>query len=440
MEQSTFSSNVYKLSFLLLVISTLFQDLRLQAIFGTIARSPVVFISPVIFVLLLLLQRKYVVFPFSQLYLKYWIITFIVSVFILFATILFVTKGVPEMYGQSPYGKLFKSSSYNLVIFIFSYCLLNTSSKVSLSFIYKVVQGCFWFLVVLAVLEYFDLAFFDFLHTENVYGIFNKDIRIQLTSFEPSAAAPFFITFAVSFILLRYQLGMSKWITIISGIISILILTAIASKGVILIVVALLWAIRKNLSYKTIVPVIILSVPIIRFIITDTIPLLQYNIEDVETVSTRLTTVSASLYSLVVHPFGEGYGTYLYYFPKLIVPVFKWVVNFTGIPFLGGELEDMLYTGNSLISKSGVASEVMYNGWIAVIMLVLVVRYFNKLAGSIKNQGVYILFVFIMSYLFLSFLFSVSVESSYFFILPLAIIIKIIDTQHTSLPAKQNAT
>jgi hypothetical protein len=239
--------------------------------------------------------------------------------------------------------------------------------------------------------------------------------------------------------MLRYYLKKGKVLTYVGAILSILILTAIASKGVIVILVSLLWAIRRNITFATVVPVIICAVPIVQFIITDIIPDLLFDIEAFNSVSTRLTTLSASLYSLVVHPLGEGYGTYLYYFPKLVVPVFSWIITTTGIPFLGGELDDMVITGNSLMPKSGVASEIMYNGWIAVIMLIMLIRYFSGISKKITDKTIYILWSFIMSYIFLSFLFSVSIETSYFFILPLAVVTKIIEEKKHTVQASPEA-
>jgi hypothetical protein len=347
------------------------------------------------------------------------------SVLILLFTVLFVSDGLPYMYGENALIKLVKSCSYNLIIFIFSYVIFFLSDRVSINYISSILHYCFYFLLSYAALEYFNIYKFPFLHTA-YEGVFYGLNRVQLTTPEPSIAAPLFSTICMLVIILRTHLKKGLSGTVIISLLSILVFLAIASRGAFIITLSLVWAIRRHLTIKTIILAIVICIPLIMYLSATIIPALAKDIDEFNSVSTRLTTACAAAYGLLFYPLGEGYGTYLFYFPRLVFPVFNWIVQLTGIPFLSWEIDYMVTTGKTLIPKCGVMSEIMYNGIIAIAFIVFIFKYLSRLASRILSPRLKILWTLIMSYLFFSFLISVSIETSYFFVLPIVILLRIL--------------
>jgi hypothetical protein len=413
---------IYKAIFVMLLSGIILQDLPSQNLFGTIARSPIFLLAPLSFLILLLVDKKIQLFKLARYYIYYWVITTIVALILL---LFFIIKNQTiAVYDQNLLIKLFKSSFYNLTFFFTAYSLSVIIDGIDLLFIYKVLKKVFIFLILYAVIERSMPQVFSFLHT-----LYNEDSlsvgRLKLTTSESSVASSFFITIALCFIILRVYYRKNYFWTIIYSIFSFLVFAGIASKGAIVIVIALIWAIRKYLSIRVVIFSLTIIIPIIILAIRYVIPEFQNDIENFSSVSTRVTTGLAAFYSLVLYPIGEGYATYLAYFPKLLLPVFNWLYDVTGIPFISTEIDLMVETGSTLGPKSGFTSEIMYNGWIAILFIILICKYISNTVNVISHKQVRILASMLFCYLFMSFLTSVAIETAYFLLLPILICVKI---------------
>ncbi|HVX49088.1 MAG TPA: hypothetical protein VHB48_02990, partial [Chitinophagaceae bacterium] len=174
-----------------------------------------------------------------------------------------------------------------------------------------------------------------------------------------------------------------------------------------------------------------LLVPLTIIIIKKVLPMLVTDIADFTSFSTRITTIVAMVKSIFLYPFGEGYGTYLLYFPPLLLPTNAQIVHIIGFPLQPGELIDMVNTGKNLPAKSGVGNEIIYNGITAIIFLVLICRYYVKNVRLIPIKSARLIFSFLGLLLLTIFTFNTILETAYFYLLPLVIVPKLVNTGNT---------
>ncbi len=327
--------------FFFLTFSIIMQDLILQNYFGTIARSPIVFISPALFVFLLVYQKKVFFSRLVKYYFNYAAITIISSLLIMLVTIFFVTNGNMNVYSEFFPVKLLKTSYYNLTYFFTIYNLFILCQCMSVNTICRVLEVFVYFMVVYGLLQLFFGLRIPFINTTT------SDVtRISLTASEPSNAAPMFLTIAATALGLRFYLKRNILISYIHIILIFVMLVLIGSKGILLLLpLAIIIAVRKALTFKVVFVALLVMIPLIFVIIHNVIPLMVKDISDFNSFSTRITCLVAACKSLFLYPLGEGYGTYLVYYPPMLLPTNNEIVHIIGLPLLNIELTDMVQTG-----------------------------------------------------------------------------------------------
>jgi len=393
------------------------QDIALQQYFGTIAKTPVVFAAPLLFIFLIITQKRL----FSNSIIKYYFVYattgMVLAVFMLCYTLLFVTGGDVHVYDEIMPVKLLKAGFYNITYFFAVYNLFVLARYLSLNTLLLLLQLLLWFLIVHGFLQLsigLRLPFINFSQPEGN--------RISLTTSEPSNAAPMFLTLAAVVIALRVQLGKNRYGTIMLGVASFIILVLINSKGVLLLVpVAILISIRKSLNLKVIGIALLFLIPVTFVIVYRVVPMLVKDIQDYNSFSTRITTFVAALKSLYKYPLGEGYGTFLVYYPPLLLPTNNQITNLLGIPLVSLELTDMVQSGRNLPAKSGVTNEIVYNGIFAIIFLVMVCRYYLSQVRLMPDKVVKTIFSSMGILLLLIFSFNSVLETAYFYLLLLVV-------------------
>jgi hypothetical protein len=174
----------------------------------------------------------------------------------------------------------------------------------------------------------------------------------------------------------------------------------------------------------------LIIIPVATVIINKTIPLIAKDIEDFNSFSTRATTWVASFKSLFLYPLGEGYGTYLVYYPPMLLPTNTQIMHFTGFPLVNIELTDMVETGRYLPGKSGITNEVVYNGFIAVLFVWYVCSYYVKHVKVIANNTAKQIFSFLGILMLIVFLFNSVLETSYFYLIPFVVLFKLGNKNH----------
>lgn len=416
-----------KFLFVLTIVPVIFQDLPLENYFGTIARCPVIFIAPTIFCLLLIQEQKFSLNSVPKYYLIYYGVTVITSILMMFFTVLFITNGTWTVYSEFFPLKLFKASIYSLVFFLFAYNGYNLIQKVSIQFVLNVLQTTLICLLIYGFIEFFVSYPIEFIHNNFIE---EWKTRLMLTGSEPSSTMLMFSCVAYTTIGLRVYLKKSIVFTILLSILCLIILLGIGSKGgIVFIVVSLLWVLRKNFSFKTLLIVSLLSVPFIYYFIYSIIPQLVTDIESFASFSTRTTTMLVAIKSLFMFPLGQGYGTYLAYFPKMLLPMNNFLANTLNLPLLTFEIDDMLSTGKYLGVKSGILQEVLYNGFIAIAFFYYLFKNYFRQVSLLNKKNTKIIFLFIGVFCLIELLFTAEELTSYYYLLPFILLSKMTNTK-----------
>lgn len=412
-----------KLIFSIFIICSVLQDLPTANLMGTIARTPIFFLAPILFVYLILKSGSVKLHLVTKYFLYYFIVSFIISLIMMFITIFFFTEGNWYKYDEFMPVKLIKASQYNFIFFLFSYIIFNLVDKLDLNFILKVFQGLIFFLALYGCVETMIDYPLAFLHGG---AIDEWKTRLTLTGPEPSATMLIFSCIVFSTLILRTYLNKNIYLTVIISIISLVILLGIGSKsGVAFIIISLLWVLRKHFSLKFLLITIVISIPVIIFIVNFVIPTLLVDIDEFASLSTRSTTMLVAIKSLFVFPLGQGYGSYIVHFPNMLLPMHQTIVNITGLPLLDFEMRDMITTGKYLGVKTGILQEVLYNGFIAVIFFYYLFRYYFKSSKSIKQKNLQVLFLFSGFYCLIELLFTAEYLTAYYILFPFIILYRI---------------
>jgi hypothetical protein len=417
------STSIKKIAPQLLFINLfglLFTDLPLEAFIGTIGRCPMLFVAPLTF---FYIQSHYAtlqtVKPAKIIY-QYAVVSTIAAVVMVFITLIFYTYGNLYIYGEFIPVKLIKAASYNFINAIVIYNLYVLSWHVSVETIYKILNICFWFLTLYGIVEMFIPFPIPGIHAT----LPQEDIkRLQLTTAEPVTATIIYATFLALILYLRIYLNKRKVISALIFLTGIVMLLIIQSKGgVILLVVAIIITLRKKINFKIFIIGLLLLIPIIYYIINIILVQILIDIDNFTSFSTRVTTFFAPFIALFKYPIGQGYGTYKFYFSQLLIPLCNNLSQLLNIPLNTEEMDESILTGKYLGPKSGMASEVMFNGVIAIIFIYKFCKYnVQQFKKIILPEGYYFM-SFIFYFLFLEFLFLVTFETMYFIFLPIMVI------------------
>jgi hypothetical protein len=416
------SNSLNKALFVLTIFPVIFQDLPTGEIFGTIARTPVVFLAPIIFCILLLQEKKILLNTIPRYYLFYFLVTVITSILMMLYTVIFTTNGRWNTYSEFFPLKLFKASQYSLIFFLFAFNAYTLIQKVSIEFVLKVFQSTLIFLLLYGCLEIFTPYPIIFIHSTFIE---EWKTRLVLTGSEPSSSMLFFSCIVFSTMALRMYLNKNILVTIFFAVLSLAMLLGIGSKsGVAFIVVSLLWVLRKNFSFKYLMLTIIISIPIVIYIINYVVPELLTDIDGFSSFSTRTTTMCVAIKSLFIYPLGQGYGTYIVYFPKMLLPMNQFLINLLQLPLLDYELQDMIDTGKYLGVKSGILQEVLYNGITAIVFFYMIFKYYFRITKQIITPGLKMLLSFAGVYCLIELLFTAEYLTAYYYLFPFLLIFK----------------
>ncbi|HSV10480.1 MAG TPA: hypothetical protein VLI68_06920 [Hanamia sp.] len=267
---------------------------------------------------------------------------------------------------------------------------------------------------------------FDFIKTP----AYRFTDRIALLNTEPSYTFPQLVLSLLCYSSIRYynnnRFKITDYIVLFAGFI---LLMFIQSRGGIVVMlicfVLILLFSKQSLARRLILfsASIIFIIPTVWVIVRIIIPQLTADLESFSSISTRSITIITSLKSLLVYPFGQGYGTYLFTFPQLLNKTINSVISLSPIPLSTWELDWMLSTGRALTIKSGLLNEVLYTGWAIIIFyLFFFGNAYHKLKLIRARKTVHSIFQYIFLFVIVNFLFVSSIETAYIAFLPFALI------------------
>lgn len=410
--------------FLVYVLLVIVQDLFLQLPLGTIARSPYIFISPLIFVLISFFSAKLYLIKPVKYYLVYYIYSIIVTA--IAVLYLYMMYGVTTIWGENLIVKCIKNSMYNLIIIITLYNYFFIFRYSSLKLIERILKYLVLVQIVIGCIQIFMPNAFDILKTPQL----KVTARLTLLSTEPSHTFPQFLLSLLCYGCIRYYNNLKfKALDLFVFVTGFLLLLMIQSRGgVVIMFICFLFILffsrqtLKNRLFMMSVSIIFI-VPSYWVIMNIIVPQLAADLEQFSSVSTRSITIFTALKSLLVYPFGQGYGTYLFTFPLLLDATINNVITWSPVPLSTLELDLMLDTGRSLTVKSGLLNEILYSGWAIIIFYIFFFSNAYRNLRHIRERRVvqnffqYILIFIIINYLLVS-----SIETAYITFLPFALL------------------
>jgi hypothetical protein len=162
---------------------------------------------------------------------------------------------------------------------------------------------------------------------------------------------------------------------------------------------------------------------IINIIASTVIPLLIKDLEVFSSFSTRLITIVSAGISLFNYPFGEGYGTYLAFYPEILSRAIDLVMNYSQTSLNLVELSSMINSGKYLAVKSGILNEVVYNGVIAIYFFIALFRStYSLIEEAPHSPGGKLILKYTVIYLFLTVFLVSDLITLYCFVIPIAFI------------------
>lgn len=309
-----------------LIFFALYQDFPLVAYFGEIARSPIVFLCPLLLIFIfsqkkILVNQSLRIFSYYIIYL--WVISLIYLWFIK------IDNSGINFLGENLIIKMMKMSIYPVVSLIFYWFFYSffTNNKSSYEIVFRVFKWLQIFYFFYLILEIFflkkDAVFLSFLHATD-----EKYWRIRLLTGEESWTGTiiilliFFPIFLANF--LNKDRKQKRNIYIYSFLIFFSYLFVSESKGFLFLLLIsvsplLLMMVMKNHRFKKVRKVLfpILLVCIILVGI-NFFTIVKEQFYASITFGTRLTSILSSLKVFIYNPFGVGWPGMVYYYPKEI--------------------------------------------------------------------------------------------------------------------------
>ncbi|MFZ8832208.1 MAG: hypothetical protein ACO2OY_08690 [Thermodesulfobacteriaceae bacterium] len=409
---------LYLFIFFLLNVGMIFTDLPIYE--RTVTHSLMIFFAPLIFMFILVVKNfKIPLTKNLKLFVLYMIVSFVSSLVLLYYLIL--TKGELYAYDKNLLIKHFEAFiSLSLLHFIVYFLLILVCYNLSPNLLKNFVLLSFLFLTLIGIIEYLDPEKLSILHaTPKNYE------RLRLFTAEPSHAVLLYLIFSLLSLFLVENVSLKIFILIVSGIIFILINS---KGGFITILLASIILFSKNIKKIKYAVFLLLILPIAFYLFLKfAFPSLYIDINKGTSFSTRFSTLISTILVLVNYPLGLGYGSYLFYYPKILDQSYE-IANalFTdlfGISLSYAEISDMISTGKHLGAKSGIPQAIVFSGWVGVIFWLMIFRnslmYIKRL--DIKTSKKIIL-EFLILFMFIQLLIGSEYTLLYVIWLPIALI------------------
>jgi hypothetical protein len=418
LENKTKNQFLYSFIFFLLCIAMIFTDLPIYE--KTVTHSLMIFFAPLIFVSILVAKNfKVLLTKNLKLFILYMIVSFVISLILLYYLIL--TRGEFYAYNQNLLIKLFEAFiSLSLLHFIVYFLLISVCYNLSPNLLKNFVFLSFLFLTLVGLIEYLDPEKLNMFHS------IPKDYeRLRLFTAEPSQCVLLYLIFSLLSLFFAENVSLKIFISILSGIIFILINSKGGFISLFLVSIILFLKKIKNIKYAILLLLILLiaSYLLVKF----SLPSLYIDINNFSSFSTRFSALISVIIILFKYPLGLGYGSYLFYYPKILDQIYEisnaLFTNLFGIPLSYAEISDMISTGKNIGAKAGILQAVILSGWIAVIFWLIILRNSLKYIKRINiNTSKKIVLEFLILYIFIQLLIGSEYTLLYAIWFPIALI------------------
>jgi len=418
LESKTKNQFLYLFIFSLLCVGMIFTDLPIYE--KTVTHSLMIFFAPLIFAfILVVIKFKVLLTKNLKLFILYMIVSFVTSLILLYYLIL--TKGEFYVYNKNLLIKHFEAFiSISLLHFLVYFLLILICYKLSPNLLKKFVFLIFLFLTLVGLIEYLDSEKLSMFHSTP------KDYeRLRLFTAEPSHAVLLYLIFSLLSLFFIENVSLKIFISILSGIIFILI----NSKGgfITLFFISIILFLKKIRNIKYTVVLLLILVIASYLFVKFALPSLYIDINNFSSFSTRFSGLISVILILFKYPLGLGYGSYLFYYPKILDQSYEIAntlfVNLFGIPLSYAEISDMISTGKNIGAKAGIPQAIIFSGWVTVIFWLIIFRNSLKNIKRINiNASRKIILEFLILYVFIQLLIGSEYTLVYVIWLPIALI------------------
>ncbi len=369
LENKTKWQALYVLIFLLLCIGMIFTNLPVHKY--TVTHSLMIFFAPLIFAFILVVKNfKASLTGNLKLFILYMIVSFVSSLILLYYLIL--TGEELYAYNKNLLIKHFEAFiSLSLLHFIVYFLLVLVCYNLSPKLLKNFVFLSFLFLTLVGFIEYLDPEKLSILHaTPKNYE------RLRLFTAEPSHAVLLYLIFSLLSLSLVKNVFLKIFILIVSGIIFVLINS---KGGFITIFLAFIVLFLKNIKKIKYAVFLLLILPIALYLFLKfAFPSLYIDINRGTSFSTRFSGLISVVLVLINYPLGLGYGSYLFYYPKILDQSYEIAnalfTNLFSISLSYAEISYIISTGEYMGAKAGIPQTVVLSGWVGVIFWLTIFR------------------------------------------------------------------
>ena len=377
--------------FMILLLAT-YQDFPLMNNFGEIARSPIVFFSPLM--LIYILSHKKIIF---SKYLSYWI-NYLIYLFFISLFCLYIIKelnGSLFVFYENLLIKTFKMLVYpvvGIIFYQFIYVVLkqfkNPLYVVFHALLLLQIFTIFWLIGEIYFLKK-PVEFMSFIHAKP-----EKYWRVRLWTLEESWTGTILILLTFFPMFFLYKLNLYKWkraLTIFASVLIFISYVVVSeSKGflvlVMICVLPLAFQFIKKHKYLKRISFILALLIVVLFAVA------IVNLRDVIfdqfnnsiTFGTRFTSIYAALDVFLHSYIGVGYSGFVYFYPQSIETAMN-----SGVfdSFNLQEIKAYLSTTKALSTKSEFFDNLIFGG---VVYLYFFYKFFiqryNELTKIVKQE------------------------------------------------------
>ena len=399
------------LFFVLLV--TVYQDFPLINKFGEIARSPVIFFTPLM--LIYIFQKSTInISKYTKYFFLY--VLFLIMITIVHVIWIVVTKREVTILGENIFIKSIKMATYPLIALIyyqFIYTFLN-KNETRFEMLFNAAFALKFFLIIYLIFEvYYSKtleAFMPFLHSSD-----KKYWRVRLLTMEESWVGSVLTIISFITVYLSIYLNKSRKVKLIVYSMSIFFILYYTiqseSKGYMLIfliatlplMIKYFYENKKMRKFLIAGGIVIFVVGVYVFFSLEHFINSQFHSS--VTFGTRFSSYLAAIKNFFNHPFGVGWGPYLHYYINSLNEVIK---SSTMSSFNLIEVKKYLETSNSLSTKTYFFDNLIYGGisFLLFFYYFFIKRYFffsKQSYSSLSFIKIPLLYIVLSSLLYVTF-------------------------------------
>ena len=350
-----------------LIFLSIFTDCTLANRFGYFGRSVLNFITLVLFLTLVVLNRKIEIDSFLK---RMWILLFYLIILGVVGSLIWTFTGhYSIIYGENVYIKAIKVDVYWIIIVLYMTSVYMCIRRLSRNEIWKPFAVTFNFLFIYLVLEFVTMPYA--FHIGNSAGIYYD--RIRLTTTESSLTIPMILVFGIGSIIYHHITGnkLKLFITYIMG--SVFIFTS-GSKT--LFVIMIIYGVIYFVSYLKKLDRGKVQLLLFVFVCISVIGAV-YGIKLVNTMNRykgsygiRGLGILASIIHMIWYPFGVGGGVYLYTYQQCAVNVYNYLSEYALFKqFVGNDVRSLINASSDsdVICIAGITSQSLYWGIIGTL-------------------------------------------------------------------------